>query len=169
MKPKTLIPAICIALNIATAYADLPVGGGGDTGDGEVQTCFDPKGNLCERWKQCGLFADVVVKPNNAYRTAYPDCKCTGTSWTVACRAGMYGSTTNLDYNPNETDGNCLTEGGKLLCTSCPADGTYPGTSAAGTKYITGCYIPANTEISDDTGTYIYTENCNYINKIIIN
>lgn len=166
MKPKILIPAICIAINIATAYADLPgigTGGGSDTGDSEQLTCFDPKGRLCDVWKQCGGFADVVVKPNSPYRTAYPDCECAATSWTVACRAGMYGLTTNLDYNPNKTDNNCLKEGSKQQCNLCPADGTYPGTSNPGAnELIMSCYIPANTEISDDTGTYIYTEDCHY-------
>lgn len=45
-------------------------------------------------------------------------------------------------------------------CTRCPS----PGTSPAGAKTITKCYIPANAEQTEDIGTYVFTTDCNYTN-----
>ena len=39
-----------------------------------------------------------------------------------------------------------------------------PGTSVAGSTSITSCYIPANSTLSDATGSGIYTSNCYYTN-----
>lgn len=156
MKPKTLIPVICIALNIATAYADLPIGGGGDTG-GSGLTCISCAiRHNWDTWKQCSSTIWEVEKYETGTQAAYPDCSCTVTETKFRCAAGYYGNATNKGTA-------CETVTG---CRKCP-DG---GTSKAGANtLITSCYIPANTEISDDTGTYIYTEDCKYTNKIISN
>lgn len=70
---------------------------------------------------------------------------CTSSNITYRCAAGYYGTTTN----------------GTSGCTKCPT----PGTSTAGTNTsMTQCYIPAGTEMSDSSGTYIYTKNCYYSN-----
>ncbi|MBQ8293850.1 MAG: hypothetical protein IJX89_00490 [Alphaproteobacteria bacterium] len=60
------------------------------------------------------------------------------------CRAGYYGDGTT--------------------CTRCPSSGGVYGTSAAGSTAITSCYIPANSSMSDTTGTYTFTSNCYYSN-----
>lgn len=52
----------------------------------------------------------------------------------------------------------------KPTCTQCPSSGGVYGTSAAGSTAITECYIPSNTSITDSTGTYEFTDNCDYKN-----
>lgn len=70
---------------------------------------------------------------------------CISVNKTYRCAAGYYGTTTN----------------GTSGCTKCPT----PGTSNTGTNTsMTQCYIPADTEMSDSSGTYIYTKNCYYSN-----
>lgn len=58
---------------------------------------------------------------------------------TLKCEAGSYATSDNL-------------------CANCP----IPGTSVAGATSITDCFIPAGKTVSDETGSYIYTEDCYY-------
>lgn len=60
------------------------------------------------------------------------------------CESGYYGTPLNASSG----------------CTKCPS----PGTSAQGATSITQCYIPANTSLSDTTGSYTYTSDCYYSN-----
>lgn len=77
------------------------------------------------------------------------NCACQVTSNYYACAPGYYGTS---------TDGN-------TGCTRCPASGnTYGTTATYGTQSITYCYIPSNTDITDDTGTYRFTSTCYYKN-----
>ena len=70
-------------------------------------------------------------------------------TYEYRCAAGYYGKPTN------DTSG----------CTKCPSSGNVAGQSVAGSNSaITSCYIPANTSLSDSTGTYQYTSNCYYSN-----
>ena len=72
------------------------------------------------------------------------NCVTDGTSYR--CAAGYYGSSSN----------------GTSGCTRCPdLNGVY-GSSTAGSKYITSCYIPSNTVMSDATGSMVFTNNCYY-------
>ena len=54
----------------------------------------------------------------------------------------------------------------RVTCTPCPSLDGVQGTTAPNTQtvYITACYIPANTPITNSIGTYIFKENCNYSN-----
>ena len=74
-------------------------------------------------------------------------CKNGCGTYEYRCAAGYYGKPTN------DTSG----------CTKCPSSGNVAGQSVAGSnKAITSCYIPANTSLSDSTGTYQYTSDCYY-------
>ena len=46
-------------------------------------------------------------------------------------------------------------------CTKCPQN--PPATSNAASTKITDCYYPANREISDSTGDYLFTQNCFFV------
>jgi len=71
-------------------------------------------------------------------RGAYADCVETGTIYT-SCKPGYY-----LTAND---------------CIECPDSGTSLDKNTGG---ITECYIPAQIQMTDDAGTYQYTENCNW-------
>lgn len=75
-------------------------------------------------------------------------CKCSKRIET-RCSTGYYGSGMSIV--------------GSTPCTKCPSSGGIAGSSIAGSnKKITDCYIPANTSMTDGTGTYTYTSNCYY-------
>lgn len=58
-------------------------------------------------------------------------------------------------YNDGSTD----------ICHQCPSyNGGYGTTADSGTVDITDCYIPAGTTFNDETGSWTYTQNCNYKN-----
>lgn len=68
-------------------------------------------------------------------------------SYDYRCAAGYYGKTIN----------------GTTGCQRCPQFNRVYGTSIAGNNdIITKCYMPANTSMWDNTGTYIYTADCYY-------
>jgi hypothetical protein len=49
-------------------------------------------------------------------------------------------------------------------CATCPTYSNCNISSPAGSMFITNCYAVANScSISDGTGTYTYTSNCNYV------
>lgn len=45
-----------------------------------------------------------------------------------------------------------------MTCNPCPSSGK----SSVGNTVITGCYIPANTPLTDETGDYTFISNCHY-------
>jgi len=51
---------------------------------------------------------------------------------------------------------------GKPTCNLCPPILGANVTSNPGSTQITNCYIPKNTTISDGTGQYEFTQDCNY-------
>ena len=106
-------------------------------------TCECPLCTSCtsdKSWSSAGTGYEKKV-------TASCDCgECTKTT-AYRCAAGYYGTSTN----------------GSTGCTICPTSGGVGGQSVAGSNSaITSCYIPANTTLSDSTGTYQYTSNCYY-------
>ncbi len=97
-------------------------------------------------------------------KTQHPDtsnnCKCIADSGFIGstiyrCIAGYYDSTTGM-----------VMVGSKPTCAKCPSLGnnnvagqSYTGfTETPLNKGITSCYIPYDTEITDDTGTYKFTK-----------
>lgn len=66
---------------------------------------------------------------------------------TYRCAAGYFGSPTGWGSG----------------CSDCKtATGTTKSTSAAGSQYITNCYIPSNIAITDSYGSFIFTNMCYY-------
>ena len=137
----------------------------------ECQTGYE----LTSTSTTCG----VLTIPYNKCQTTCADCTdCTSdTSWTTAedssglviishqqkiirtcdcgtcietpeyrCAAGYYGTPTSL------SDG----------CYRCPSSGVVYGTSAAGSTEITSCYMPSETSMTDDSGTFQFTSDCYY-------
>lgn len=120
------------------------------TTDISVYQCCVPCGT-------CSDDSDFSATGTDGYeRRALRSCTCGGctvTSYKYRCAAGYYGSSSN----------------GTSGCTRCPRydNGLY-GTSEAGSKFITNCYIPAGTSFSDTTGTGTYTAKCSYSSTEII-
>lgn len=77
-------------------------------------------------------------------------CVCNTCIETVSyqCAPGYYGTPTT------NTNG----------CTRCPSQDNAVGTTVAGSKAITTCNIPANTQLSEITGSYTFTSDCYYTN-----
>lgn len=74
------------------------------------------------------------------------DCGCDTVTYN-ACPKGYYG---NRDTSVP-------------TCTRCPASGgTYGTTDAPGARDITECYMPAGTEIKDETGTFSCSDKSYY-------
>lgn len=74
------------------------------------------------------------------------DCSCDIITYN-ACPKGYYG----------KRDSSVPT------CTRCPASGgTYGTTDAPGARDITECYMPAGTEIKDETGTFSCSDKSYY-------
>jgi len=112
---------------------------------------------------------------------AFADCTPTGTSCsactTYRCASGYYGTATSGTSGCTICPSNATCAGGNGsifvcakgyykdggLCSRCPTSGgVYGTTAAAGATAVTECYLPANTPITDATGTYIFTGNCYY-------
>lgn len=49
-------------------------------------------------------------------------------------------------------------------CIACPDKALGATTSGYTNTGITACYMPANITLSDSTGSYVFTSNCNYTN-----
>lgn len=103
----------------------------------------------CTGCTNCGTGAWAAG--NTGYeKRSVGTCNCNTCTYTTEyrCAAGYYGASTN----------------GTSGCTRCPSSGGVYGTSAAGSTAITSCYIPANSSMTDSTGTYTFTTNCYYTN-----
>ena len=70
------------------------------------------------------------------------------------CKSGYYG------YRPIDFEGELF--GG---CTKCPTQGGADASSVLGNGWINGCYMPSNRTMTDDTGTYIFTQDWPYTQK----
>lgn len=91
----------------------------------------------------------TTIGSNRASRSVYTKSAsgyvCTSTSST------QYGCATNFYTTATSPSAS-------MTCSACPSSGK----SAIGNTTITGCYIPANTDLTDTSGTYKYTSNCYY-------
>lgn len=80
-----------------------------------------------------------------------------------SCNAGYYLSSANCRVCADNT---YKSTAGTGACSTCPtqdgASGITSGTTAANHDSATDCYIPALTNLTDSTGTYQFTSNCNY-------
>lgn len=82
----------------------------------------------------------------------------TATSSEYSCSV-----TTSIEYACNTGSYRSAGSGLSMTCSPCPQQlGSAPSTSKIGNLSITGCYIPAKTSFSDDTGTGTYVHNCYY-------
>lgn len=111
---------------------------------------------------ECTAWAEDMNVDGLDYRTCYTrnatTCLCEP-NIIYRCRAGYYGQPTLSD----------------LTCTLCPDGGTsFPGfsigddlsnwdSSIITNVSISGCYLPADTTGTDETGEYTFTEACYYI------
>ncbi len=100
----------------------------------------------------------MTMSDTDAYKCS-TSCTAPSASMCDTCCPGSGGDTPVIQICGNGTYG---TNGN---CTKCPEPGTSPIGNA--TK-ITDCYIPANQVQTDDSGTFFYTSNCNYSNKLDI-
>ncbi len=107
----------------------------------DVCGCKDVKSDSA--WKELSnnrVSREVQTATSSGY-----SCTVT-TSTEYACDAGYYHSAGS---------------GLSITCNPCPQLlGSAPSTSKIGNRSITGCYIPANTSFSDDTGSGIYIDRC---------
>lgn len=88
-------------------------------------------------------------------------CMCEPT-WHFSCADGYYGTASCNSFTDLEGNRNCTG------CTKCPTlDGVDAFTQlfsfvAPGGSSITDCFIKANIELNDSTGTYVFESKCNY-------
>lgn len=95
---------------------------------------------------QCAILVDGTSYQCNS------TCKAPSSDLCLTCCSTLGGGETVTPL--------CL-RGQYLLrntCRDCPE----PGTSKAGATSSTDCYIRANATQSDDTGQYVFTEDCHY-------
>ena len=76
----------------------------------------------------------------------YVTCSCLIDDYEYYCEKNYWGTPTN----------------GSSGCTACPGGGL---TESVAAESITECYLPANTNYEDSTGTYIFTDDCFYSNN----
>lgn len=110
-------------------------------------------------------YENLTADPGYAMATASvcntETCMCMP-AWYFSCADGYYGTAScntgvNLDGTRNCTG-----------CTKCPTlDGVDAFTQwlsfvAPGGSSITDCFIKANIELNDSTGTYVFESKCNY-------
>jgi len=141
--------------------------------DSDFETILNPKqGDICgsinpaaSRAIACGhvmkQWAAITEKYGSKEYEVCDELDYCYPAWQYTCNQGYYGAPkytaqSNFDYDD---------------CTRCPAiEGTtiygVVSANADGHGYdnysIKKCYIPKDTEISDETGVYIFTENCAY-------
>lgn len=91
------------------------------------------------------------------------NCKCVEQP-TYGCANGYYGALPRCIKHVNSAIISCSG------CTQCPKLGDVEAKTAiipsisspGGGETITDCFISANTEIKDSTGTYVFESRCNY-------
>ncbi len=92
-------------------------------------------------------------------------CFCCPTSTFVICNCNPgYHMVYTPDRDGCTCEKNCTTGfyGDGRVCSPCPAPGTTD--AAIYSNQITECFVPANENITDNSGTYQYTANCKYTN-----
>lgn len=102
---------------------------------------------------------------------------CSSTEWTANGTEGTYHRCLQVQSNAAlEICGcqySCMpgyymtydATAAKNICVRCPSiNGVYGTTVDHNINGITSCYIPTGTSLSDDTGTFEFTSQCNYTN-----
>lgn len=135
----------------------------------------------------------LICGSSNAFALSLLDpslirCTPTGTSCSActsySCNSGYYGTATSSSAGCVACPSNATCAGGNdstfvcnrgyykngTTCNRCPTeDGvTYGTTKDAGATSMTECYMPANTSVTDWTGTYIFTSDCYYDNSVTL-
>ncbi len=77
---------------------------------------------------------------------------------------GLYKCTVSGSYEYGCSSGYYVYTGAgaSIVCADCPSFGGISGTNAEGTTDITTCYIPANRDGTDSTGTFNFSSACYY-------
>jgi len=128
-----------------------------------------PQVNCC----QCDWAVGVTPKfaPQCTDKTFCNGCLGTISSTIVSgvctpsCHGGSVGPVDPVDpINPTFCKQNQYMDFLKQ-CSNCPDGGTTDNLN--GGTDITDCYLPKGTIRSDATGTYTYTDNCNYTGFVI--
>lgn len=102
---------------------------------------------------------------------------CSSTEWTANGTEGMYHRCLQVQSSAAvEICGceySCMpgyyrqydATAAKNICVRCPSiNGVYGTTVDHNINGITSCYIPTGTSLGDDTGTFEFTNQCNYTN-----
>ena len=105
---------------------------------------------------------------SGAYKRVYRECKTSSmgieycaeeTKWS--CFSGYYGTLT--DTGDDSFSGRC---------TICPSptgeDADRIDSDIGNNRSITSCYIPANTNVVANEGTYQFTRDCSYSNSVVV-
>ncbi len=136
----------------------------------EYETCTREN---CKNWPVTidGVFycaTTTACYPTGARTAYYVSTQCSdGNGMTndrcavAACSSGVISSDKSSCVCGTGTWGIDPTQ-----CQNCPGNGTSNINfhKTLGPYQIAACYIPANTEFSDSTGTGIYKEDCHYSN-----
>lgn len=153
-EPSTSTPTS----KVCATYMSLPcyfsgTGAGGST-DYRVCSFKSLSSNPCSAcscktstgsWQTAGANVKRRLKVTASTSGSY---SCSGSSsYEYGCAAGYYQTGAS---------------GGTITCSECPSLGTLKGTSAEGSTDITACYLPANKDGTDNTGTFQFTSNCYY-------
>ncbi|MCM1294086.1 MAG: hypothetical protein NC311_00805 [Muribaculaceae bacterium] len=180
MKTKTLVSGLIVLCNIHVAMAaGIPCRINGQTpgascGPSDMyasNVTFDPE---CRTTSYSGTCV---------WRDSYLGCWCSGDINQDLCGIGTTDETftapdTGMSYRVlynNNSGSTACTKTTRYICptgyygtpmtnsmsecTPCPTGGT----SDIGTNiFITACYIPANTPQDEETGTYLFTSDCNW-------
>lgn len=118
------------------------------TGDwiGSSGTYCDPLSEICPEATPTAGYEGQGIKTCSLTT----QCTCTRKS-NYRCAKGYYGSSAQ-----------CTRQTVGSYCSGCTTCGTNATTAAAGASTIVQCYIPANVNITDDTGTYHFKADCQY-------
>ena len=105
---------------------------------------------------------------SGAYKRVYRECKKTSmgidycaaeTKWS--CRSGYYGVL--VDAGDDSFSGSC---------TRCPQpDGQIADmieSNIGSNSTVAGCYIPANTDVEAEDGTYQFVQDCLYTGSVVV-
>lgn len=105
------------------------------------------------------------------------DCWCDLASTTYRCSAGYYGTAISATSGCRACPSNATCVGGNsstfvckagyykagTQCISCAIGTNEPtATSAAGATSVSACYIPSDTNKSDNSGNFTYIDDCYY-------
>lgn len=158
--------AACVSGQSFSTACMLPYGGGVEYAPGTFCYAFDVyhseeglhHGSVCgycgcedgDAWYSLNQENNVVKSQPMEYTSATYACIGTATGPAqYGCEAGYYSSKGS---------------GESMTCTLCPSLGTRRGNSEIGNVNVTGCYVPKNTNFTDESGTYHFTSDCYYSN-----